>query len=260
MTDIDLNDRYSRQMLFSRIGKKGQERIARSRMLLVGVGALGTHIAETMIRAGVGFLTLVDWDRVELTNLPRQSLFDEQDVVEKAFKAEAAARKLRRINSSATIKVVTESFEAKNALRIAEGYDLILDGTDNMRTRYLINDVAVMQGIPYFYGGVVGATGMAMPVIPKKGPCFKCLFPEMPEADDLPTCHTIGVIEPAVSVVAALESADALRYLTEGEDQSWNLMQFDLWSRDFQKISIKRNEDCPVCSHGRFRFLAGDVQ
>ena len=250
--------RYSRQVLFSKIGPKGQERLGKARVLVVGCGALGTHLAETLARAGVGHLTLIDRDFVELSNLQRQALFDERDAAQGLPKAEAAQRHLAEINSEVEIRAVVEDFTPRNAERVAEGFDLILDGTDNMETRYVLNDVAVKNGTPWVYGGVIGTAGMVMAIRPGDGPCLTCLFPDPPGPGELPTCDTVGVLGPAVSVVAALESIEALRYLTGERPRAHALHQFDLWTGDFQRIAIERDPACATCRERSFRYLTAE--
>ena len=258
MTPGPATSRYSRQVLFSKVGKEGQERLGRAKVLIVGCGALGSHLAETLVRAGVGHLTLIDRDFVELSNLQRQALFDERDAALGLPKAEAAQRHLTEINSEVEIRAVVEDFGPRNAERIASGFDLFLDGTDNMETRYVLNDVAVKSGTPWVYGGVIGTAGMVMPIRPGDGPCLTCLFPDPPGPGELPTCDTVGVLGPAVSVVAALESIEALRCLTGERGRPPGLIQFDLWTGEFQRLPIARDPDCPTCRARSFRYLTAE--
>jgi adenylyltransferase/sulfurtransferase len=250
--------RYARQVLFSKIGTDGQERLSRARVLIVGCGALGSHLAETLVRAGIGRLTLIDRDFVEVSNLQRQALFDERDAAQGLPKAEAARAHLEAINSEVSVTAVVEDFGPRNAARTVAGHDLILDGTDNMETRYVLNDIAVQEGVPWVYGGVLGTAGMVMPVLPGEGPCLTCLFPDPPGPGELPTCDVAGVLGPAVSVVAALEAIEALRVLTGERGLARGLVQFDLWSGDFHRLPIERDPDCPTCRRRAFRYLSAE--
>ena len=246
----EYTERFSRQMRFAPIGEAGQEKLAVSRVVLVGCGALGTHIAESLVRAGVGSITLIDNDRVESSNLPRQALFDETDADSATPKAEAAKAHLARINSRTSLAAVVDTFDAANAAEYLDGADLVADGTDNMETRYAINAAAVAAGVPWIYGGVVAGTGAVL-AIPPAGPCLCCLYPKPPSAGDVPTCSEIGVIEPAVAVTAALESRAAMRWLIEGAIDAGRLFQFDLWSGRFHEFTVKADPACPVCGGGK---------
>ncbi|MCL4209767.1 MAG: ThiF family adenylyltransferase [Phycisphaerales bacterium] len=259
-----MNDlaRYHRQMLLPGIGPDGQRRLLDSRVLIVGCGALGTVIADALARAGVGALTLVDRDVVELTNLQRQVLFDEDDVREGRPKAIAARDRLARVNSQARVHAVVEDFNHTNAERLAEGADALLDGLDNFQTRYLLNDLSVSRGIPYFYGGAVGVTGMAcafLPTVPT--PCLRCVFPEPPPPGSTPTCDTAGVLAGAVAWVAHHQAIQAIKFLTgnaEAVDRS--LITFDAWRNEFRRLDIagaRRDGACPCCGQRRFEYLHG---
>src|SRR5438552_9654982 len=187
-------------MLLPQIGEAGQARLARARVLLIGCGALGSHIADQLVRAGVGFLRIADRDMVELTNLQRQVLFDEEDVANELPKAIAATRKLARVNSSIQTEPLVVDVDAQNIESLVDGCELILDGTDNVATRYLINDVAVKRKIPWIYGACVGTEGRVMAVLPGQA-CLRCIFPNPPAAGELPTCDTAGVLGAAAGVV-----------------------------------------------------------
>lgn len=266
--------RYHRQMLLPEIGEAGQERLRDAHILLIGCGALGSVIADALTRAGVGQLTLVDRDLVELTNLQRQILYTEEDAAESVPKAVAAARELRRINSQVWLHAVTADFNPLNALELARGCDLLLDGTDNFPTRLLINDLAVQLGIPYVYGGVIGTRGMVYPVLPRTadgdaewesmkltGPCLRCLFEHAPPLGG-PTCDTAGVLGPAASVVANIQSAEALKILMRDFSAvRRSLLTLDLWDGTFRSLNLapgrhsQDSEACPCCGQRRFEYL-----
>ncbi len=255
----DSQARYARQMRFEPIGEEGQRRLAAAQVVLVGCGALGSTLADMAVRAGVGRLRIIDRDFVEATNLQRQSLFDEQDVAAGMPKAHAAAEKLRRTNSQVAIEPLVEDLTPRNARRLVEGVDLILDGTDNLETRFLVNDAAVSFGTSWTYGACVGASGMAMAIVPGHTPCLRCLFegPAPPELN--PTCETAGIISPAVHVAAALEMSLALQILT-GNEPTPGLWTFDLWAGRISHLGTEAfgdRTDCPCCGRGEFPFLEG---
>jgi adenylyltransferase/sulfurtransferase len=246
-----MQDRFSRQVRFASLGPDGQERIGASRVLLVGVGALGTHIAGSLVRAGVGTLWLVDRDIVELDNLQRQVLFDEDDARHGRAKAPAAAAHLRRVNSRCDLRPIAEEFTAEVFAALGAPPDLILDGTDNFATRYLINDLAARAGIPWVYGGAVGATGAAMAVVPGRTPCLRCFVPEAPPAGEVGTCETDGILEPAVAAVAAFQSAQALKILAGRLDAvASGALAIDVWA-DRWGVRLRSggpDPSCPACS------------
>ncbi len=251
-------------MLLPEIGVTGQRRLGNSRALLVGCGALGSVIAQHLVRAGVGFLRIVDRDIVELTNLQRQTLFDENDVREELPKAVAAERKLRNINSSVRIEGIVGDVHAGNVEQMIEvrdsrpRIDLILDGTDNVETRYLINDLAVKWGVPWVYGAVVGGEGRMMAILPTSTPCLRCVFPEPPRPTELATCDTVGVLGPAAGVVGSLQAAAAIKVLSGHADAiASEMIVFDLWSNRLAAVAMKdaKRDDCATCAMKRFEFL-----
>ena len=249
--------RYSRQMLFAPIGAKGQERLGQQKVAIVGMGALGTVLANHMVRAGVGHVRLIDRDFVEASNLQRQMLYDEQDAADHLPKAVAAAAKLRAINSTVQVEEVVADLHAGNAESLLADAALILDGTDNFQVRYLVNDVACKHQIPWVYGGAVRARGMVAVIRPGITPCFRCLFPHSP-AGRGETCDTVGVIGPIVHVIASFQAAEALKLLVGAtEALNPNLEQIDLWDNDVLSIPISegRNPDCPACVHGQYEYL-----
>lgn len=247
--------RYARQMRVGAFGREGQERLRSSRALLVGCGALGTAIADLLVRAGIGFLRLVDRDLVELSNLQRQTLFDERDAREGWPKAEAAARRLREVNSEVELDPRVADAGVDELPELARDVDLVLDGTDNFETRYLLNDLAVREGKPWIYGGAIADHGLEMAVIPGRTACLRCVFPE-PPSGGAPTCETAGVLGPLTVLIASLQATDALKILSGHADAVGSeLLQIELWSRRIQTLRIPRQVDCTCCAHGEFPFL-----
>ena len=206
--------RYNRQMLWGPIGVEGQRKLKQSRVLLVGCGALGTVLANTLGRAGVGHLTIIDRDFIEINNLQRQVLFDQQDIADQLPKALAAQRQLARINSDVQVEAVVTDVNHNNILPHARGQDLLLDGTDNFETRFLINDVSIHLGIPWIYGACISAMGLAMVIRPGVTPCLRCIFETSPPPGMNPTCDTAGVLGPTVNVVASWQAMEAIKLLT----------------------------------------------
>ena len=248
--------RYSRQELFAGIGPAGQEAIRRARVTLVGCGALGSVLADTMVRAGVGALTLVDRDYLEESNLHRQSLFDEEDVRRGLPKAAAAERRLRAINSEVKVRGIVADVGADNAAELVQGADLVLDGTDNFETRFLVNDVCVRAGVPWVYGACVGAYGLALLVRPRVSPCLRCLLEEMPAPGSGPTCDTAGVVAPIVHVIAGVQGGEALKMLA-GRTESLlpGVVTVDLWQGTFEVMDLRgQKPSCPACTEGRYDY------
>ncbi len=253
--------RYNRQMLWEPIGIEGQKKLKASKILLVGCGALGTVLGNLLARAGVGHITIVDRDFIEITNLQRQILFDHDDIEQNLPKSVAAQKKIARINPEVAVEAVVADVNHTNIEQLAAGKDLLLDGTDNFETRFLINDVSIKHGIPWIYGAVISALGLAMNIIPNKTPCLRCIFETMPPPGMNPTCDTAGVLGPAVSVVSSWQALEALKILTGNMDAlSPFLFSFDLWDNRFQQLKVgKAREiaDCPVCKHHNYEFLSG---
>jgi adenylyltransferase/sulfurtransferase len=254
------NDRYSRQILFDGIGKEGQRRLSESRALIVGCGALGSAQAESLARAGVGKLCIADRDFVESSNLQRQTMFTESDASERLPKAIACSRHLREINSEVTVAAEIVDVNHSNIERLIEDCDVVLDGTDNFSTRYLINDACVKHGVKWIYGAAVGSYGVTMTIRPHETPCLRCLFPEPPPAASAPTCDTAGIIMPIISVVAAVQVTEALKLLTgHPESLHKSLMQFDVWRNEWRRIGIgEPAPDCLTCGLGHFETLEAD--
>ena len=251
------SDRYARQRVLPEIGEAGQERLARAAVLVVGCGALGSVQASLLARAGVGRIVIADRDVVEEGNLHRQVLFDEGDAAALLPKAEAAARRLRRVNSTITVEARVIDVTARNVEALVEGADLVLDGTDNFETRYLINDACVNARTPWIYGGVVGTEGLAIAVRPGTGPCLRCLFPHPPPPGVLPTCETAGVLNTIPVLIAAFQVTEALKILAGAPPEAPRLLRADPWHGECRLMEIPRNKGCPCCGEGRFEFLEG---
>jgi molybdopterin-synthase adenylyltransferase len=248
-------------MLWPPIGIEGQKKLRAAKVLLVGCGALGSMLANLLVRAGVGRLTIVDRDFIEITNLQRQVLFDQDDIEQNLPKAVAAQRKLARINPDVAVEAVVADVNHTNIEHYAADRNLLLDGTDNFETRFLINDVSVKHKVPWIYGAVIAATGLAMTIVPEDTPCLRCLFETMPLPGMTPTCDTAGVLGPAVAVVASWQAQEALKLLTDNrKDLSRHLFSFDMWDNRWQQLNIAKVRDaadCPCCKHRNFEYLAG---
>jgi molybdopterin/thiamine biosynthesis adenylyltransferase len=249
--------RYSRQELFHGIGPEGQQRIRRSRVLLVGCGALGSVLAETMTRAGVGSLAIVDRDFVEESNLQRQSLFDEDDAARGLPKAVAAKAHLQKINSEVALQAIVADFTLENGAEWVPAADLVLDGTDNFEARFVMNDLCVREGIPWVYGACVGSYGLALLVRPRISPCLRCILEQVPPPGSGPTCDTAGVVAPIVHVVAGIQAGEALKVLA-GRTESLlpGIVTVDLWSGLFEVMDLSgKAPSCPACVAGRYEAL-----
>lgn len=258
--------RYHRQMLLPGFGEDGQRKLLGSTALVLGCGALGTVSANMLARAGVGHLVIADRDYIEISNLQRQVLFDEQDVIDAIPKAEAAKRKLNRINSQVKVTAIVDDINFRNIERIAEGANIIIDGLDNFETRYLANDLAIKKRTPYIYGGAVGTVGMAFAVVPHADdsmstPCLRCLFDESPPRGTAATCDTVGVIGPVVSMIANFQVNEALKILTDNlEHVNPAMFNIDLWSNQFMQLkvaNVREQGDCPCCKLRKFDYLDG---
>ncbi len=253
------DDRYSRQVLFKGIGPEGQGRLAKARVAIVGCGATGSAVATLLARAGVGSIRIIDRDYVEPSNLQRQSLFDEADAAESLPKAIAAARKIAAFNSEIVVEPHVADLTPQNIEQLLEGAQLILDGTDNFETRYLVNDYAVSHSLPWIYAAAVGSYGVTMNILPGETACLACIFPDSPQGT-FETCDTAGILNSAVNLVASLEATEALKMLVAARDQLRNtLLSFDVWSNDRSEISTaRRREDCRACGLHDFVHLAGE--
>ena len=261
MSDDASLERYSRQMRFYGIGPAGQRQLMNARVTLCGCGALGTVLANALVRAGVGHLRLIDRDFIETSNLQRQVLFDEHDVAENLPKAEAAARKLGAINSSVHVEPVVADVDRTNIVELVKDADLILDGTDNFEIRYLINDAAVKFNKPWVYGGCIGSHGQTMTILPGETPCIRCVFEAAPAPGEAATCETAGVLGPIVNIIASYQATEALKILTgRRETINRDLLYFDVWENTQRKIKIAPllgKVDCPCCQQKRFEWLDG---
>jgi molybdopterin-synthase adenylyltransferase len=248
--------RYSRQELFAGIGREGQARLGTTRVVVVGCGALGSVASEMMVRAGVRSLTVVDRDFVEESNLQRQSLFDEADVALGLPKAAAAETHLRALNADVEVRGVVTDLVSDNADALLASADLVLDGTDNFETRFLLNDVCVRAGIPWVYGACVGSYGLALLVRPKVSPCLRCLLEERPAPGSGPTCDTAGVVAPIVHVIAGIQVGEALKLLAGRVDSLLpGLVTVDLWTGQFDVLDLRgRAPWCPACTVGQFDY------
>ena len=270
VVDDSLRQKYSRQMLFAAIGEQGQEQLLASCAVVAGCGAIGAAAANLLVRAGVGRVRIVDRDFVEPSNLQRQTLFDEADARDALPKAAAAERKLRSINSGVVVEGVVADVNPENAEQLLDGFDLILDGTDNFETRFLINDFAVKSGKPWIYAAAVASYGLTMAIRPGVTACLACLLGFDREANGHghgrtagldETCDTVGVLGPIVNLIAALEVAEATKILAAREAAlHGRLISCDVWSGRFQAIHVARNPDCPVCVRREFAHLDGEAQ
>jgi adenylyltransferase/sulfurtransferase len=251
-------DRYSRQILFAGIGAAGQQRLGASRVAIVGCGALGSFQAGALARAGVGQLLIVDRDYVEWSNLQRQWLFEESDARDGLPKAIAAARRLAAINSGIQVQPLVADLTAANIHEALQGASLILDGTDNFETRYLINDYAIRQGLPWIYGAAVGSYGLSMPILPGRSACLKCVYPEPPSGVQ-PTCETAGILNAVTSAIASIQVGDALKILA-GDAASLRprITTVDVWSGEVRQIALPAPDpQCEACGQRRFVHLEG---
>ncbi|MSR45190.1 MAG: thiazole biosynthesis adenylyltransferase ThiF, partial [Phycisphaerales bacterium] len=253
--------RFHRQIILPGFSVQTQRRLRDSHALVVGCGALGCASVDLLVRAGVGRLTIVDRDTVEPTNLQRQCLFTDDDAKLGVPKAEAAARRVRAIDPSVVVRGWVDDFRSENAKSYCDGANIIIDGLDNFETRYVLNDLAIAQAIPYVYCGAVGFEGMTFPILPGDGPCLRCLFPEPPAAGIAPTCDTAGVFGPAVEIAAGFAVSVALRLLagvSEAHDR--DLVSFDLARGALRRMKLSgaaRVSNCSACVRREFEFLDG---
>ncbi|WP_138418566.1 MoeB/ThiF family adenylyltransferase [Aquibacillus sediminis] len=257
-----MTDRYSRQTLFNPIGKQGQENINAKHVMIIGCGALGSANAEVLVRAGVGKLTIIDRDYVELSNLQRQQLYTEQDVEEELPKAIAAKNRLTQLNSHVEIDAYVMDAVAESIIPLLTNVDLIMDATDNFDIRFIINDLAHKYDIPWIFGSCVGSTGMSYTVLPGQTPCLSCLLSTMPLSGA--TCDSVGIITPTIQMVVAHQTTEALKLLVE-DDQALRskLVTFDLWNNMYQTINVERTKkhDCPTCGENpSYAYLTYDAQ
>jgi molybdopterin/thiamine biosynthesis adenylyltransferase len=248
-------DRYARQVLLSHVGEKGQRALQDSSVVIIGCGALGSSIAEHLTRAGVGDILVVDRDFIELSNLQRQHLFSEKDVGEP--KAETAEIKLQSINSDISITGVVDDVNPQNVEHYIQNRSLLLDGTDNLEVRFLLNDACNKNNIPWIFGACVAVHGMSMNILPE-GPCLRCLFPQIPPPDSIPTCDTVGIINTLPTTVSSMQSTEAIKYLVSGQLDS-RLLVVDVWERDFRTIEVSQRKNCPCCVDHTYEYLNLDA-
>lgn len=253
--------RYDRQRRFGPIGFQGQERIQAAKVLVIGVGALGSTVAELLARAGVGSLRIVDRDLVEQTNLQRQSLYTESDADAGLAKVQAACEQLRRINSEIHVEPIAADVNWRNLSTFADDVDLIIDGSDNFEIRFLLNDYCLSTSKPWVHGGCVGGGGQVFTFVPGATICFRCLVPELPDRGTVATCETAGVLGPATHLIASLQAAEAIRWIVEGAQTiRHHLMAVDLWTGRWHRIDTTplRRQNCSACKLGEYPFLHGD--
>ncbi|HEX9035792.1 MAG TPA: ThiF family adenylyltransferase [Ktedonobacterales bacterium] len=255
MSATNASDRYSRQKLFAGLGPTGQRRVEQSAVVIIGCGAMGSALANNLVRAGVGRVRLVDRDFVELNNLQRQTLYDERDVMETTPKAIAAARRLSAINSEVTVEPVVADFNSDNAETLLQDMDLALDGTDNFETRYLLNDVCVKLGKPWIYSGVIAAHGVSMTILPGETACLRCVFPDRPLPGTTPTCDTAGILNGIVAAIGGVSSTEALKALAGSDHLARGLLWMDLWENVVERTELPRQADCLACGQRDYEFL-----
>jgi len=243
--------RYQRQTAYAPIGPEGQRRLLEGRVAIIGAGALGTAIANSLARAGTGFIRLIDSDRVETSNLQRQMLFDETDASMHRYKAEAAAMHLRNINSSIVIEPIVTRADESTIGALIDDVDVVLDGADNFEIRYVANDACRRRGLPWIYGGVLADSGVTLNVLPDAGPCLRCLLPEPPAAGSFSTPERAGVLNQITAIIGSIEAIEAVKLLVGSPDVRRTLLSIDLWSSSFRQIAVSQDPDCPTCGGRR---------
>jgi adenylyltransferase/sulfurtransferase len=254
-------ERYSRQIVFSRIGNEGQRKLKGARVAILGLGAIGSSAAYYLTSAGIGYLRLIDRDLVELSNIQRQILYDEKDAEEYKPKAIAAKEKLQRMNSDVNIEAIIEDFNPLTAERLVEDVDLVLEGVDNMETRFLLNEVCVKYNKPFVHGAALRDHGVVGMIIPGETPCLKCIYPGVPRPGALPTCEIVGVVGPIPGIVGAIEAMEAIKYIAGfGELLKSKLLYIDGSTFDFDSIEFKRNPSCEACVEKNFPLLTKEIK
>lgn len=252
------SSRYARQIRFAQVGEGGQQALNASSAAVIGMGALGSVVAQHLVRSGVGYVRIIDRDIIEWSNLQRQMLYTEEDVRSLLPKAQAAASHLRAMNSSVTVEPIVADLTAANADELLGDVQVIIDGSDNFSVRYLINDYSIKHQIPWIYGGAVGASGMTMTILPQETPCYRCLFPEPPSPGMTDTCETAGVISPIIDIIGSIQAAEAIKLLS-GNKQALHrtLFQVDLWNHAWLPVSIAnaKRSNCPACGQQQYDFL-----
>jgi len=243
-------ERYIRQTLFEPIGSKGQLKLKKSKVAVIGAGGLGSVISVSLARAGVGFLRIADNDNLDITNLHRQLLYDENDLEKNSPKVFIAKDKLLKINSDTIIEAVNIRVTENNILDIIEGMDIVLDGTDNFDIRFIINEACIKKGIPWIFGAAAGSHGMIFNIIPKETPCLNCIFPELPGKDYIQTSANAGILNTIVTAVGSIQTTEALKYLTGNKSNIFkDLLYIDLWYSSFESIKVSKpvNSCCRIC-------------
>lgn len=252
---MSISERYSRQVRFFGIGEAGQKKLLQAKTAIIGMGALGTVIANNLIRSGVGYVKIIDRDFIEKSNLQRQVLYNEDDIKKGLPKAVAAAEHLKRVNSEVTIEPVVADVNAGNITNLIKDVDLIIDGSDNFEVRFLINDASIKQNIPWIYGGALGSYGVTMNIIPGKTPCFRCLVDKMPSAGAHDTCSTAGVLNMITGIIANYESVEALKILLDSSSIRTGVLFIDIWDNVIETFEIKNNLKCKACVERDYEFL-----
>jgi len=262
MAGPETNDhlaRYSRQIVYGEFGLAGQQALAAGKAVIIGVGGLGTWLAEMLARAGVGSLRLVDDDKVDLTNIHRQGLYDESNASAGATKVQAAAERLQRLNAQVSVDPVIARVDRHNIKRIVKDADVILDGTDNFHTRYLINDVSVKTSRPWVFAGVIGCQGQTMTIVPGQTPCLRCVLDAAPAPREQENARNFGVLGPVVAAIASIQACEAIKILSGKSDRiSRRLVKLDLWDNTIQTIDLAEtgpSPDCTCCGRRVFEYL-----
>lgn len=254
--------RYVRQSQFAPLGEAGQQAIEQGTALVCGCGALGSVIASTLVRAGVGRVRLVDRDFLELNNLQRQVLYDEADVASGLPKAICAQRKLQQINSQVAVEAIVADVDYRNIESLLDGVQVIVDGTDNFETRFLLNDAALAHNVPWVYGGCIGSEGQTMTIVPGQTACLRCLMRESPPPGTTPTCDTAGILGPVVNVVGSYQACEAIKILSGNVAAIQHaLYVFEMWDNRVRQInlaSLREARDCPACAMGDYPWLRGE--
>lgn len=250
-------ERYKRQIAFSEIDKTGQKKLLDSFVVIIGAGALGGVIASNLARAGIGRIKIIDRDYVELENLQRQVLLNEDDAENKVPKAAAVSEKLKKINSQIEITAEVCDVNHRNIERLINGAQVVLDATDNFYTRFLINEACLKNKIPWIYGAVVAGMGLTMNIIPSKTSCFHCILPQLPAPGTGPTCQTVGILNTIVNITASVQSTEAIKLLIGSRKLSQKLLFIDIWNNVFEKFEYPVDKNCPVCQKKKYELLEG---
>jgi len=250
---MEIEKRYEKHILLGEIGRDGQKKLMNSKVVIIGCGATGSVTAINMVRSGIGEVTIIDRDIVDESNLQRQILFDEEDIGKE--KALIAEKRLKKANSFSKVKGIVDHVCPSNIENLIKKNDIVLDCTDNMETRFLINDACVKMNLPWIYCGAIATYGMVKAIIPKKTACLRCIFPSIPA--NLPTCDTAGILTTVPVILASIQSTIAIKYIVE-RSVDGNLIMYDPWHNHFDSIDIERRKDCKCCGKGIYDFLGED--